>query len=322
MNPEQYQAFTEALRTNLERDERVIGLLAVGSMAATHHQPDQWSDHDFAVIVTSDAELFRTDLHWLPEQDQIVLAFRETDHGLKVVYRSGHLLEFAIFDPEELNFMRINTCRILIDRSNMAQRVEDLRAITTVQGQQSYHDDEHQIGQFLTNLLVGTGRYARGEHLSGHWLVKVGALHHLAKLIGHNLPPQRDVLDNLDPVRRFEFAYPAIGADLNLILLLPVPEAACAMLDLVEGLFADLPAYPAEAVAVIRQQIRVCSRLDGAASLRTHAGKQHPYAPSSGAKTGLLGESRADRMVPGAAYRASSALRSSIAARTSVSAAG
>ena len=50
--------------------------------------------------VTQDGtpERYRTDLQWLPDADTIGWWFRETAHGLKVLYRGGLLLEFAVFD--------------------------------------------------------------------------------------------------------------------------------------------------------------------------------------------------------------------------------
>jgi hypothetical protein len=56
MTPEEYGAFTEALRRSLEADPRVLGLVAVGSMAERETRPDAWSDHDFLVVVSPGAQ--------------------------------------------------------------------------------------------------------------------------------------------------------------------------------------------------------------------------------------------------------------------------
>ena len=50
LTPDAYAAFTEALRARLEADPRVVGLVALGSMARRDYEPDRWSDHDFFVI--------------------------------------------------------------------------------------------------------------------------------------------------------------------------------------------------------------------------------------------------------------------------------
>ncbi len=84
MTPDAYEAFTESLRVRLEEDPRVLGLVALGSMARQDYEPDRWSDHDFFVITRSgEQEAFRGDRSWLPRSDRIVLSYRETPHGVK-----------------------------------------------------------------------------------------------------------------------------------------------------------------------------------------------------------------------------------------------
>src|SRR5207237_5609069 len=112
-----YDRFSERLHQRLAADERVLGLVALGSMSG-EPAPDEWSDHDFFVITRAgEQERMRTDLSWLADAGQIVLSYRETAHGVKVLYRNAHLLEFAVFDLEELSLARVNRYRTLLDRS-------------------------------------------------------------------------------------------------------------------------------------------------------------------------------------------------------------
>jgi hypothetical protein len=256
MQPDAYRALSEALRANLAADARALGLVALGSMADQDYAPDRWSDHDFFVIVEpGDQEHFRTELSWLPTPERIVLAMRETAHGLKVVYDDGHLLEFAVFDPDELELARVNRYRVLLDRSDIARRMAAVAAATTQRSMQSSESDERLLGQFLTNLLVGAGRHARGEQVSGRTFVKTHALRHLLILLERYVPsPEHGVLDNLEPTRRFERAYPALGRELNAILELPTPRAARELLALAaRELRPHLPNYPARAAQVIAE---------------------------------------------------------------------
>ena len=81
-------------------------------MADVDYHPDQWSDHDFFVISEPGSqEYFRNDLSWLPDDRQIAFWFRETTHGLKVVYENGNLLEFAVFDFAELELAKADRFR-------------------------------------------------------------------------------------------------------------------------------------------------------------------------------------------------------------------
>src|SRR5439155_1580337 len=127
--------FSERLRERLATDERVLGLVALGSMSG-EPPPDQWSDHDFFVISRpGEQERMRTELSWLPDGEEIVLAYRETAHGVKVLYRDAHLLEFAVFDPEEMSVARINRFRVLLDRGGVAERTRALRLLPIALGE-------------------------------------------------------------------------------------------------------------------------------------------------------------------------------------------
>ena len=253
MVPEEYELFARDLQRRLEADPRVLGLVAVGSMARQGSQPDRWSDHDFFVVVQPGTqESFRSNLDWVPRHDQIVLSFRETAHGVKAIFRDGHLIEFAVFDPDELALARINRYRALFDRERIGERLVRV-AQATVRGM-TPPSDEWLVGQFLTNLLVGTGRYFRGERLSGRHLVLAGALGHLVALVTRRIaPPQTAGLDSLDLLRRFETAFPALGRRLDAAAGLDTPEAARAFLDLA---VEELPgSFPAAAVAAIRPRL-------------------------------------------------------------------
>lgn len=258
MNAQDYQAFTDTLQRTLERDPRVVGLIAAGSMASVSHQPDQWSDHDFWVLVEPDAVAwFHSHTAWLPDSDQIVLWFRETQDGFKVVYRSGHLLEYAVSDRPRLQHFKVNNYRLLIDRGGLAADLSALQRRTAAEFESGAADDLALLGQFLTNLLVGVGRYRRGERLSARHMIAVSSLHALLRLIPRLVTtPRPDALDNLDPLRRVEVAYPAIAADIDRLLCLELDRAALGLLDLADQLLRErLPAYPAEAVAVVRRTV-------------------------------------------------------------------
>jgi len=92
-------------------------------------------------------------------------------------------------------------------------------------------DEAWQLGQFLTTLVIGSSRAARGELLSGHQLVRVAALGHLVTLLRGALSPEaRARLDDLDPYRRLERALPEAARHLDEALRLPVVPAARALL--------------------------------------------------------------------------------------------
>jgi hypothetical protein len=251
VDPEAYERFTRDLQKRLADDPRVLALVAVGSMARRGTTPDRWSDHDFFVVVAPGAqESFRSDLGWLPRGRKIALSFRETAHGVKVVFTDGHLIEFAVFDPDELALARVNRYRVLFDRERIGNRLERVAADTA---RASLPSDDWLVGQFLTNLLVGVGRHRRGERLSGRQLVASGALGHLVALLAKHAATPATALDSLDPLRRFESAFPELGRRLGATLERETPDMARDLLDLA---VAELPGrIPLEAVAAIRPRL-------------------------------------------------------------------
>ena len=245
-----YRQLTEQLKHNLESDERVLALIAVGSMAEINRIPDEWSDHDFFVITQSgEQENFRTDLSWLPDYDRIVLNIRETAHGLKVLYDNGHLLEFAVFETEELQVARVNDYRILFDKADITPMI-----VSLVRDELPAVNMQHELSMVLALLLVGAGRYARGEKLSAHAFIKTYVLYHLLPLLRQHLrADDLALLDTLDPIRRFEQVFPEIGAEINAIMLLPTIEAAQRIWQLVDRLLRDtMQDYPTQAANVVK----------------------------------------------------------------------
>jgi hypothetical protein len=259
MHLDAYHQFTRDLRVRLESDPRVLALVALGSMAQVRRAPDEWSDHDFFVITLPGVqEQFRQDVSWLPEAGRIALRVRETAHGLKVLYDDGHVLEFAIFDEQELFLARINDYRVLFERSGgvvqALERIQQQSAARTV-------DLSRELELFLFHLLLGAARCARGETLSGHRFIKSHALDSLLKLLTHTGEGDTGRLDNLDPFRRVEQVFPELGARLNRLLLLEPMAAGAEMLTLAENhLRGRMPVYPEQAARIVRERLASLAR--------------------------------------------------------------
>lgn len=245
--PSRHSAFTEALRARLAAEPDVLGLVALGSMSGLPPPPDAFSDHDFFVVVPEGRqERWRTELSWLPEPARIAFSFRETAHGLKVLWDDGHLAELAVFSPEELALARVNRCAVLLDRGDLAERMQRVRSATVEQVRAARPDARWSAGMLLGALVVGAGRWARGERLCGHQLVRGVALGHLVALLLPTATPERAAaLDDLDPFRRLEQALPPEAAAIEAALARPVPGAARALLGIACSARPDLVPEPA-----------------------------------------------------------------------------
>jgi hypothetical protein len=253
MQIDEYRAFTDELRSRLTADARAVGLIAVGSMAEQDYAPDEWSDHDFFVITAPGGqEKLRTDLSWLPRADRIALSVRETEHGVLVLYDDGHLLEFAVFDLEEIALAGVNRYRVLLDRGGVAERVAEVEA-----NPRPPRDDLFLFGKTVAAALVAAGRSRRGEKLSAAFLV-TWATTYLNRLLIRYVPTDADatVLDSFDSLRRFEHAYPELGAELAATARLDPADAGPALLDLLERELRDRrPELPWQMLDAVRARI-------------------------------------------------------------------
>jgi hypothetical protein len=252
VHPDEYRAFTHELTERLGEDGRAIGLVAVGSMADRDYAPDEWSDHDFFVITPPGGqEALREDLSWLPRADRVALSFRETEHGLVVLYDDGHLLEFAVFDLEEIALAGVDRYRVLLDRGGVEERVAQVAA-----NPRPPRDDLFLFGTTVTAALLAGGRGRRGETLSAAFMV-TWATTYLNRLLIRTLPAENaSILDSLDSLRRFEQAYPELAAELAAIVRLDPAAGGPAILDLLDRELRPLrPDLPWPALDAVRERL-------------------------------------------------------------------
>ena len=230
-----FLAFNEALVLAAQRNDDVLGLVFVGSTAEIF-RADQWSDHDFFLVVKlSVGEHFRKDLSWLPQSEEIAFSLRETDHGLKVVFREGRILEFAVFEDSELELASVNSWQVPVDKTNIARRVKAIQDRTKPR----LFTLEEEWALFLSTILIAMGRARRGELLIAGQGIRTRAMAHVLGLLRAAREPQvgtEEQEDNLDRYRRVEVQYPQEAMALNEISEMPVEAGAQALLAFVIAL--------------------------------------------------------------------------------------
>lgn len=257
MQLDQYQQFTAQLIQNLQADEHVVGLVLLGSTASENRLPDQWSDHDFFVITPAGVqEQFRTSTSWLPDSDSIAISLRETAHGLKILYTSGHLLEFAVFDLDEIALAQVNIYKVVFDKGGVQAA---LAAIASDEPIAALPEEQlqHHVDMFLCLLVVGAGRVARGEVISGQVFIRTYALEHLLKVLRQVLEPSADAkLDNLDVYRRFEQVFPEVGNAIADALSNKPIATALALLDICENTIGETEYFSQAGAKAVRDLLR------------------------------------------------------------------
>ncbi len=225
---EKFLSWQDRLTNSVAKRPEVIGLIFLGSAAATH-RVDQYSDQDFFLVVKpGTGESFRQDLSWLPDHEEIALSPRETDHGLKVVYQNGDVLEFAVFEDSELELASANDYRVVLDNQDLTHRMAKIAARSVPKPIDRARDYE----LFLSLILIGVNRAQRGELLAAEQHIKSAALDFAIRLI-RTTRASNEKADSLNGFRRFELDYPEISAELSAIVLLPAEQAAKALCKLV-----------------------------------------------------------------------------------------
>ncbi|MCU0291736.1 MAG: hypothetical protein MUF10_07040 [Thermoanaerobaculaceae bacterium] len=224
----------EEIGGSLERSGHTLALIGLGSVGADLDRLDAWSDLDFfAVVEDGHKGRFVDDLGWLEAVSPIAFAFRNTPDGHKVLFVDGVLCEMAVFTPAELAGIPFSRGRIVWkqpwvnDALAVPVRPEPTPPVRTV---------GWLLGEALTNLLVGLGRFRRGEKLSAMRLVQGHAMDRvveLAALAEQEQPGQRDPFN---PDRRAELRFPALAMELQRLAqgYDRTPESALAILSFLE----------------------------------------------------------------------------------------
>jgi hypothetical protein len=229
---ENFVKYQEQMVQKLKPLPDALGLMFAGS-AADLSRVDQYSDQDFYLIVNNGtAESFRQNLSWLPRHEEIILSPRETAHGLKVLYRNGTMLEFAVFEIGELStHLAPKDNRVVFDRGGVQEIIHDI-----THKQTNDFDPETEYQLFLTLLHIGIGRIKRGEIIAGSQHIKGYALNHLLGLIRHYEPANIDSSDALNRYRRFESDFPKLGAKLGTLVEGESLECAKGMIEIADSL--------------------------------------------------------------------------------------
>lgn len=192
----------------LSQTSQALALIGLGSIGRELDRLDEYSDLDFFVIVAPGAKrVFLDDLTWLSALAPIAYHFPNTVDGYKLLFADGVFCEFAVFEEAELSQIPYAAGRIIWQR-------EDVKAdwsIPTKLSAPSNHTVAWLLGEALTNLYVGMGRYRRGEKLSAFYFVQVYALGRVIDLAEQIERPQPAYADQFAGERRFEQRFPGMA---------------------------------------------------------------------------------------------------------------
>ncbi|MBA3872617.1 MAG: hypothetical protein H0X30_26065 [Anaerolineae bacterium] len=244
------QELLERLNTigaSLQASENALALLGLGSVGTETARLDAYSDLDFfAIVQTGFKARYIDNLDWLSNVQPIAYAFRNTVDGYKMLFDDGIFCEFAVFEPQEMANIPFSAGRIVWKMTDFDESICNPRETPPASPQTAaFH-----LGEALTNLYVGMGRYRRGEKLSAARFIQSYAVDHVVQLAAQIESAQPALVDQYNLERRFEQRFP------NMAAYLPIfvqgydhsTESALAILTFLEANF--------EVNAAIAAQIR------------------------------------------------------------------
>jgi hypothetical protein len=162
----------------VRRDADALALLALGSVGTERERIDEYSDLDFFLIVKDGAKSrFIDDLWWLREAHPLQWSFQNTVDGHKALMSDGVFCEFAVFERNELGHIPYSPGQFVWRRDDVDESLARPRRALPL-----FHRRDWLVGEALSNLFVGLGRYARGEKLAAMRMIQVHALDRLLEL--------------------------------------------------------------------------------------------------------------------------------------------
>jgi len=209
--PQQLLERLDAIGESLGVSGNALALLGLGSVGTETARLDAYSDLDFfAIVQTGFKARYIDNLDWLSNIQPVAYAFRNTVDGYKVLFEDGIFCEFAVFEPQEMAQIPFSAGRIVWKTADFDDSICKPRELPAA----SQKPIEFHLGEALTNLYVGLGRYHRGEKLSAARFIQNYAVDHILQLAARIETAQPALVDVYNAERRFEQRFPDVAAHL------------------------------------------------------------------------------------------------------------
>ncbi len=215
----------------VRKSGRGLALLGLGSVGQELARLDAYSDLDFFVIAKAGHKpYFRDSLAWLEEVQPVSFSFMNTADGHKLLFADGIFCEMAVFEADELANIPYTGARIVWQDAGSKLTFAVHNNLPPAAGQLQPVD--WLVGEILSNLYVGLGRFHRGEKLTATRFIQGHAVDRLLELAPYIENALLEKGDPFDPDRRIEQRFPRLAAALPQFLpgYAHSPQAARAIL--------------------------------------------------------------------------------------------
>ena len=195
---------------SLAQAGQALALIGLGSVGTELDRLDDYSDLDFfAIVQAGNKARFIDNLDWLSNIYPIAYSFQNTPDGHKLLYADGIFCEMAVFEPDELAHVPFAKGRIVwrdvaFDESLAVPKTHI----------PCPKNPDWLLGEAITNLYVGLGRYHRGEKLSAARFIQGYAVDRVLELAAMIEVEGSAHKDQFMVERRFETRFPGIAASL------------------------------------------------------------------------------------------------------------
>lgn len=220
---------------SLERTDKALALIGLGSVGIERARLDEFSDLDFFVIAKDGCkqELIQ-DISWLSSVHPIVYHFQNTVDGHKVLFADEVYCEFGVFEIHELELIPYAEGQVIWKAPEIDEG--DFRPKRPLPVPET-HSTEWRVGEALTCLYVGLCRYHRGEKLSAFRFVQIFAVDRIVELAASLETGVPVLQDRFTPERRFEQRYPETAGSIARFMqgYEATPQSALAILEFLES---------------------------------------------------------------------------------------
>jgi hypothetical protein len=201
---------------SLKNSGHALALLGLGSVGLSIGRLDEFSDLDFFVICEkSFKDRYLNDLDWLSSIRPVAYSFRNSPDGYKLLFSDNIFCEYAIFESDELKNIPFSKGRIVWKKGDFDEHICE----PVVKEMPKAKNIDFLLGEALTNIYVGLGRYHRGEKLSGYKFIQEYAFSRVLEIMTLLEKPKDIEEDCYSVSRRFEFRYPHQAGKISRMLL-------------------------------------------------------------------------------------------------------
>jgi hypothetical protein len=198
----------DAIGQSLANSGHGLALIGLGSAGSETERMDDYSDLDFFAIVEAGYKPhYMNDLTWLSNVSPIAYHFANTTDGYKLLYEDGIFCEMAVFEAEELAKIPFSSGRIIWKHRDF----DDSDVLARHAKPDNSKSIEWLVGEAITCLYVGLGRYRRGEKLTAMRFIQGYAVDRVVQLAEHAETPQPSLVDGFMLERRVEKRLPQLA---------------------------------------------------------------------------------------------------------------